>query len=308
MTEERNQESEMSGQILDGKATAMAVREGVAERVSVLVADGVQPGLAVVLVGEDPASQVYVRNKDKAASAAGIGVQTRKLSAETSQEELEAVVQELNEDESVHGILVQLPLPKGLNEQRIVETIDPAKDVDGLHPANVAALVQGAEGLLPCTPAGCIELLDRHEVELQGKNVVVIGRSQLVGKPVAQLALARNATVTICHSRTSDLAAEVRRADVIVAAVGWAKLVQGDWVKPGAVVLDVGINRGEDGKLVGDVDFDAAKESAAWITPVPGGIGPMTIAMLLSNTVTACARQTDRVDKLSDVGMEASRS
>ena len=298
----------MSGQILDGKATAMAVREGVAERVSVLVADGVQPGLAVVLVGEDPASQVYVRNKDKAASAAGIGVQTRKLSAETSQEELEAVVQELNEDESVHGILVQLPLPKGLNEQRIVETIDPAKDVDGLHPANVAALVQGAEGLLPCTPAGCIELLDRHEVELQGKNVVVIGRSQLVGKPVAQLALARNATVTICHSRTSDLAAEVRRADVIVAAVGWAKLVQGDWVKPGAVVLDVGINRGEDGKLVGDVDFDAAKESAAWITPVPGGIGPMTIAMLLSNTVTACARQTDRVDKLSDVGMEASRS
>ena len=308
MTEKKSEESQMSGQILDGKATAMAVREGVAERVSVLVADGAQPGLAVVLVGEDPASQVYVRNKDKAASAAGIAVETRKLSAETSQDELEAVVQELNEDESVHGILVQLPLPKGLDEQRIVEAIDPAKDVDGLHPVNVAALVQGSEGLLPCTPAGCIELLDRHDIELQGKNVVVIGRSQLVGKPVAQLALARNATVTICHSRTSDLAAEVRRADVIVAAVGWAKLVQGDWVKPGAVVLDVGINRGDDGKLVGDVDFEAAKESASWITPVPGGVGPMTIAMLLSNTVTACARQTGRVDKLSEVDMETSRS
>ena len=308
MTEKKSEESQMSGQILDGKATAMAVREGVAERVSVLVADGAQPGLAVVLVGEDPASQVYVRNKDKAASAAGIAVETRKLSAETSQDELEAVVQELNEDESVHGILVQLPLPKGLDEQRIVEAIDPAKDVDGLHPVNVAALVQGSEGLLPCTPAGCIELLDRHGIELQGKNVVVIGRSQLVGKPVAQLALARNATVTICHSRTSDLAAEVRRADVIVAAVGWAKLVQGDWVKPGAVVLDVGINRGDDGKLVGDVDFEAAKECASWITPVPGGVGPMTIAMLLSNTVTACARQTGRVDKLSEVDMETSRS
>ena len=308
MTEQKKEEADMRGQILDGKATAMAVREGVAERVAVLVEDGVQPGLAVVLVGEDPASQVYVRNKDKAASAAGIGVQTRKLSAETTQEELEAVVQELNDDASVHGILVQLPLPKGLDEQRIVEAIDPAKDVDGLHPVNVAALVQGAEGLVPCTPAGCIEILDRHEVDLKGKNVVVIGRSQLVGKPVAQLALARHATVTICHSRTADLAGEVRRADVIVAAVGWAKLVQGDWVKPGAVVLDVGINRGDDGKLVGVVDFEAVAENASWITPVPGGVGPMTIAMLLANTVTACARQTGRVDKLSEVGLETSRS
>ena len=308
MTEERNQESEMTGQILDGKATAMAVREGVAARVAALVADGVQPGLAVVLVGEDPASQVYVRNKDKAASAAGIAVQTRKLPAETTQAELEAVVLELNEDAAVHGILVQLPLPKGLDEQRVVEAISPEKDVDGLHPANVAALVQGVEGLLPCTPAGCIELLDRHDIALEGKHVVVIGRSQLVGKPVAQLALGRNATVTICHSRTKDLAAEVVRADVIVAAVGWAELVQGDWVKPGAVVLDVGINRGDDGKLVGDVDFEAASQRAAWITPVPGGVGPMTIAMLLSNTVTACARQTGRVERLIQVGLEASRS
>ena len=308
MTEERNQESEMTGEILDGKATAMAVREGVAARVAALVADGVQPGLAVVLVGEDPASQVYVRNKDKAASAAGITVQTRKLPAETTQAELEAVVLELNEDAAVHGILVQLPLPKGLDEQRVVEAISPEKDVDGLHPANVAALVQGVEGLLPCTPAGCIELLDRHDIALEGKHVVVIGRSQLVGKPVAQLALGRNATVTICHSRTKDLAAEVVRADVIVAAVGWAKLVKGDWVKPGAVVLDVGINRGDDGKLVGDVDFEAACQRAAWITPVPGGVGPMTIAMLLANTVTACARQTGRVERLIEAGLEASRS
>ncbi|MCH2103022.1 MAG: bifunctional methylenetetrahydrofolate dehydrogenase/methenyltetrahydrofolate cyclohydrolase FolD [Planctomycetes bacterium] len=298
----------MTGQILDGKATAMVVREGVAARVAALVADGVQPGLAVVLVGEDPASQVYVRNKDKAASAAGIAVQTRKLAAETTQAELEAVVLELNEDAAVHGILVQLPLPKGLDEQRVVEVISPEKDVDGLHPANVAALVQGVEGLLPCTPAGCIELLDRHDIALEGKHVVVIGRSQLVGKPVAQLALGRNATVTICHSRTKDLAAEVARADVIVAAVGWAELVQGDWVKPGAVVLDVGINRGEDGKLVGDVDFEAASQRASWITPVPGGVGPMTIAMLLSNTVMACARQTGRVETLIEDGLETSRS
>jgi len=308
MTNQTNDDAAGCGQILDGKATALAVREQVAARVAVLMEEGIQPGLAVVLVGEDPASQVYVRNKDKAASAAGIAVQTRKLSDETTQEELEAVVRELNEDAGVHGILVQLPLPDGIDEQRIVEAIDPAKDVDGLHPANVAALVQGAEGLVPCTPAGCIELLDRHEIPLKGKNVVVVGRSQLVGKPVAQLALARHATVTICHSRTEDLAGEVRRADIVVAAVGRAKLVQGDWIKPGAAVLDVGINRGDDGKLVGDVDFEAAALNAAWITPVPGGIGPMTIAMLLGNTVTACARQADRVDKLSDAGLEATRS
>jgi len=308
MTNQMNDDTARPGQILDGKATALAVRALIAERVEALVADGVQPGLAVVLVGEDPASQIYVRNKDKAASAAGIAVQTRKLSDETTQEELEAVVRELNDDGGVHGILVQLPLPEGLDEQRIVEAIDPAKDVDGLHPLNVAALVQGAEGLVPCTPAGCIELLDRHEIPLKGKNVVVVGRSQLVGKPVAQLALARHATVTICHSRTEDLAGEVRRADIVVAAVGRAKLVQGDWIKPGAAVLDVGINRGDDGKLVGDVDFDAAALNAAWISPVPGGIGPMTIAMLLGNTVTACARQTGRVEKLNDVGLEATRS
>ena len=301
MSESMTASESRRGQILDGKATAMAVRETVAARVSRLGEVGVVPGLAVVLVGEDPASQVYVRNKDKAASAAGISVQTRKLSADTSQEDLEAVVAELNADSSVHGILVQLPLPGDLDEQRVVETIDPAKDVDGLHPLNVAALAQGAPGLVPCTPAGCIELLDRHSIPLQGKNVVVVGRSQLVGKPVAQLALARNATVTICHSRTADLAAEVSRADIVIAAVGVTKLVEGDWIKDGATVLDVGINRGEDGKLVGDVDFNGALERAEWITPVPGGVGPMTIALLLANTVTACARLTGHSELMSGV-------
>lgn len=281
----------MTARILDGKATAQAVREDVAARVTRLVEAGVQPGLTVVLVGEDPASQVYVRNKDRAATAAGFRVDTLRLPAETPQAELLAHVERLNADDAVHGILVQLPLPGGLDADEVVRALDPRKDVDGLHPENVAALVTGAEGLVPCTPAGCIEVLDRHDIPLEGRHVVVVGRSMLVGKPLAQLALARNATVTICHSRTTDLADHCRRADVLVAAVGRAKLVQGDWVREGATVLDVGINRGDDGKLVGDVDFDAARERAGWITPVPGGIGPMTIAMLLANTATAAARR-----------------
>ncbi len=281
----------MTGRILDGKATAQAVREDVAARVARLVEAGVQPGLTVVLVGEDPASQVYVRNKDRAATAAGFRVDTLRLPADTPQADLLAHVERLNADDAVHGILVQLPLPGGLDADQVVRALDPRKDVDGLHPENVAALVTGSEGLVPCTPAGCIEVLDRHDIPLEGRHVVVVGRSMLVGKPLAQLALARNATVTICHSRTTDLADHCRRADVLVAAVGRAKLVQGDWVREGATVLDVGINRGDDGKLVGDVDLEAARERAAWITPVPGGIGPMTIAMLLANTATAAARQ-----------------
>ena len=281
-----------TARILDGKATAKAVREDVAARVAALVDKGVRPGLRVVLVGEDPASQVYVRNKDRAATEAGIDVDTVRLPATTSQADLEAVVAGLNADDAVHGILVQLPLPDGLDEQAVVEALDPNKDVDGLHPDNVAALVQGRRGLVPCTPAGCIELLDRDGFDLEGRHVVVVGRSQLVGKPLAQLALARNATVTMCHSRTRDLDAHCGRADVLVAAVGRAKLIQGSWVRPGAVVLDVGINRGEDGKLIGDVDFEGAAQKASAITPVPGGIGPMTIAMLLANTVLAAARQT----------------
>ena len=283
--------------ILDGKATALAVREDVARRVEGLKAAGVTPGLAVVLVGDDPASQVYVRNKDRAATKAGIDVRTVRLPADTPQEELMGVVEDLNRDDAVHGILVQLPLPRGLDADRVVRALDPAKDVDGLHPENVARLWRGEEGLVPCTPAGCIELLDRHELGLEGARAVVIGRSQLVGKPVAALLLARNATVTIAHSRTRDLAAVCREADLIVAAVGRQELVRGDWIRPGATVLDVGINRTEAGNLVGDVAFDEAREKAGAITPVPGGIGPMTIAMLLGNTTLAAARRVGIVLK-----------
>jgi methylenetetrahydrofolate dehydrogenase (NADP+)/methenyltetrahydrofolate cyclohydrolase len=276
--------------ILDGKATAKAVREEVRVGALALAERGAQPSLAVVLVGEDAASQVYVRNKDRAASEAGFRAQTIRLPADTGQAELEAEVARLNADDSVHGILVQLPLPSGLDSSRIVEMLDPRKDVDGLTPLNVAALVLGSEGHVPCTPAGCIEILDRHGIGLEGQHVVIVGRSMLVGKPLAQLCLARNATVTVCHSRTRDLAEVCRRADILVAAVGRARLIQGDWIRPGATVLDVGINRGEDGKLVGDVDFQAARGIASAITPVPGGIGPMTIAMLLRNTLKAAAR------------------
>lgn len=279
------------GQILDGKATAAAVRAEVADLSAELTRAGRAPGLTVVLVGDDPASQVYVGAKDRAATAAGFVVHTVRLAATASQDEVMETVAGLNADDSVDGILVQLPLPRGLDSDAVVESIDPAKDVDGLTASSVAKLVTGREGLLPCTPAGCIEILDRHGIDLSGKDVVVIGRSMLVGKPFAQLALARNATVTICHSRTADLAGHCRNADVIVAAVGVPKLVKGDWVKPGAVVLDVGINRGDDGKLVGDVDFVAASDKASYITPVPGGVGPMTIAMLLANTLRASAKR-----------------
>jgi len=282
--------NQQMAKIIDGKATAAAVRDEVALRVAALVERGITPGLAVVLVGEDPASHVYVRNKDRAASAAGISAHTYKLPAETSLPDLLALVATLNADPKVHGILVQLPLPKGLDEGAVVRAIDPRKDVDGLHPLNVAALSMGEEGMVPCTPAGCIELCDRYGVELEGARAVVIGRSMLVGKPVAQLLLARNATVTIAHSRTRDLAGVCREADVIVAAVGRPGLVRADWVKPGATVIDVGINRGDDGKLCGDVAFAEVEAVAGALTPVPGGVGPMTIAMLLSNTVDAAAR------------------
>jgi methylenetetrahydrofolate dehydrogenase (NADP+)/methenyltetrahydrofolate cyclohydrolase len=276
--------------ILDGKATAKAVRAEVAERVRALRAAGVVPGLTVVLVGDDPASEVYVRNKDRAAAEAGFAVKTVKLPASTSQAELERLVDQLNADRAVHGVLVQLPLPAGLRSDPVLERLDPAKDVDGLHPRNVAALWTGAPGLVPCTPAGCIEILDRHGIEIAGRRAVVIGRSILVGKPLAALLLARHATVTVAHSRSRDLPAIAREGEILVAAVGRARLVKGDWLRPGAVVLDVGINRTEDGRLCGDVDHDAAQGVASAITPVPGGIGPMTIAMLLSNTARAAAR------------------
>jgi methylenetetrahydrofolate dehydrogenase (NADP+)/methenyltetrahydrofolate cyclohydrolase len=278
--------------ILDGKAVAKAVRTEVAERVRALRARGIAPGLVVVLVGDDPASEVYVRNKDKAAHEAGFAVRTLKLPATTPQTELVAHVDALNADPAVHGILVQLPLPRGLDGEALVERLDPAKDVDGLTPRNVAALWRGEKGLVPCTPAGCIELLDRHDIPIEGARAVVIGRSQLVGKPLAALLLARNATVTIAHSRTRDLPGIAREADILVAAVGKPRLVRADWVKPGATVIDVGINRGADGRLCGDVDFDAVLPVAGALTPVPGGVGPMTIAMLLANTARAAAQIT----------------
>ncbi|MBK7876567.1 MAG: bifunctional 5,10-methylenetetrahydrofolate dehydrogenase/5,10-methenyltetrahydrofolate cyclohydrolase [Planctomycetes bacterium] len=285
----------MTARILDGKAVAQAVRDDVRAGTDALVAMGVRPGLVVVLVGDDPASQVYVKNKDKAAREAGFDVRTVRLPATTTQTELEAELHALNADLGVHGILVQLPLPRGLDADRVVRLLDPAKDVDGLTPTSVAALVLGKPGLRPCTPAGCIELCDRHGIALEGAHVVVVGRSMLVGKPFAHLALERNATVTIAHSRTRDLAEHVRRADVVVAAVGKPGLVRGDWIRPGAAVLDVGINRLPDGKLTGDVEFEPAAARAGWITPVPGGVGPMTIAMLLANTLQAAANQTGKV-------------
>lgn len=295
--------SEPTARILDGKATALALRGEIASAAAELAKQGVVPGLRVVLVGEDPASEVYVRNKDRAATGAGFSVDTIKLPASTSQAQLEDCVAGLSADAAVHGILVQLPLPKGLDADAVLKHLAPNKDVDGLTAENVAALVIGAPGHRPCTPAGCIELLDRHEIPLEGRQVTIIGRSMLVGKPLASLALARNATVTLCHSRTpkDDLIRHCQSADILVAAVGRARLVQGDWVKPGATVLDVGINRGEDGKLVGDVDFAPAAARAGAITPVPGGIGPMTIAMLLKNTLDSAAR-TAGVDAASLLG------
>lgn len=274
-------------QRLDGKARAQEIRAGLAAEATRLTAEGVVPGLAVVLVGENPASQVYVRNKKRACKKAGIESFAHDLPAKTTEEELLALVGELNRDERVHGILVQLPLPKQIDEARVIEAIDPAKDVDGFHPMSVGRLVTGGPCFPPCTPAGIMDLIATTGVALAGKHAVVVGRSNIVGKPVALMLLAQHATVTICHSRTPDLAAEVARADILIAAVGKPECIKGEWIKPGAIVIDVGINRLEDGMLVGDVEFDAAAERADFITPVPGGVGPMTIAMLLRNTVEA---------------------
>ncbi|MBI1380875.1 MAG: bifunctional methylenetetrahydrofolate dehydrogenase/methenyltetrahydrofolate cyclohydrolase FolD [Planctomycetaceae bacterium] len=276
---------------IDGKAIAASVRARVRLGADAYLAQhGRKPGLAVVLVGEDPASQVYVRNKDRAAIDAGFDVRTVRLDAAVGQARLLAEVLALNADRGVHGILVQLPLPDGYDAAAVVRAVDPTKDVDGLHPANVAALWSGEPGLVPCTPAGCIELLDRAGVALDGASAVVVGRSALVGKPMAALLLGRNATVTIAHSRTRNLPDLCRGADVLVAAVGRAEMVRGDWIRPGAAVIDVGINRTAEGQLVGDVAFAEAVHRAGCITPVPGGVGPMTIAMLLSNTLFAAQR------------------
>ena len=278
-------------EIIDGKALAGQIREEIALQTQELIAAGVTPGLAVVLVGEDPASRVYVTMKEKACAAAGIYSVEHKLPATTTQEELLALVERLNQDERIDGILVQLPLPEQIDEAKILEAISFAKDVDGFHPYNVGRLVTGNALFKPCTPYGVMVLLERIGVDLTGKNVVVVGRSNIVGKPVALMCLAEHATVTICHSRTRDLAAKVAAADVVIAAVGRPEMIKGDWIKPGAVVIDVGVNRVGDKKLVGDVDYAAAAERASAITPVPGGVGPMTIAMLLQNTLESAKRR-----------------
>ncbi|MDL1872463.1 bifunctional methylenetetrahydrofolate dehydrogenase/methenyltetrahydrofolate cyclohydrolase FolD [Deltaproteobacteria bacterium PRO3] len=279
------------GSIIDGKAVSEKIRAEIKQGVSELfAAKGLRPGLAVVLVGEDPASQIYVRNKTKACEDVGIAGFQHSLPADTKAEDLIALVRRLNEDPKVHGILVQLPLPPALKALDIATYIDPRKDVDGLHPLNIGNLVTGREGFRSCTPFGAMKLLESIGFELQGKHAVVVGRSNIVGKPMGMMLLEKNATVTYCHSRTPDLAAEVRRADVVVAAVGVPELVKGSWLKPGAVVIDVGINRKADKKIVGDVEFASAIEQAAYVTPVPGGVGPMTITMLLWNTLLAARR------------------
>ena len=271
---------------IDGKAIAAAVRAEVRAEVEAMAKEGKVPGLAVIVVGDDPASRVYVNNKKKACAEAGIRSEEFALPAETTQEELMALVAELNAREDIHGILCQLPLPKHLDDKAVIAAISPDKDVDAFHAANVGQIMIGDYTFLPCTPAGVMELLHRTGISVEGKHCVVIGRSNIVGKPLAMLLLHENATVTVCHSRTQDLKAMCRSADVLVAAVGRAGFVSTDMVKPGAVVIDVGINRGADGKLCGDV-HPAVEEIAGYITPVPGGVGPMTIAMLLKNTLTA---------------------
>jgi len=277
----------MSAQIIDGKAIAAAVQAESASRAAALSARGLQPGLAVIIVGEDPASQVYVRNKIRACEAAGFHSEHRALPAGTSEAELLGVIAQLNASTRVHGILVQLPLPKHIDNHRVLEAIDPRKDVDGLHRENAGLLAQGNPRLVPCTPAGVMRMLQAAGINPWAQHAVIVGASNLVGKPLALLLLRAGATVTICNSKTRDLGHHTRQADILVAAVGKPKYITGNMVKPGAVVIDVGINRGSDGKLVGDVDFDAARQVASQITPVPGGVGPMTIAMLLANTLDA---------------------
>jgi methylenetetrahydrofolate dehydrogenase (NADP+)/methenyltetrahydrofolate cyclohydrolase len=280
----------MTAQPIDGNALAKTIRAEVAGRTAALKARGVNPALSIILVGEDPASQVYTKHKVNDSAQTGLEATLETYPADMSEADLLARIRTLNDDPKVHGILVQLPLPKHMDSQKVIETISPAKDVDGFHVASAGALMTGAPGFWPCTPHGCMKMLESIGYDLRGKHAVVIGRSNIVGKPMAMMLLAKSATVTICHSATQDLGAITRQADVIVAAVGKLNLLTADMVKPGAVVIDVGMNRKADGKLAGDVDFDGVKEVAGWITPVPGGVGPMTRAMLLANTLEAAER------------------
>lgn len=282
----------MTAQLIDGNALSRQLRADVSARVTALKAKGVTPGLAVVLVGDNPASQVYVRNKVKACEDTGMHSVLERWPATLSEAELLARVDALNHDATIHGILVQLPLPAHIDAQKVIEAISPAKDVDGFHIASAGALMTGMPGFWPCTPYGCMKMLESIGYELKGKHAVVIGRSNIVGKPMALMLLQQNATVTICHSGTKDLKALTLQADVVVAAVGKRNVLTADMVKPGAVVLDVGMNRNDEGKLCGDVDFDGVKEVAGWITPVPGGVGPMTITMLMVNTLESAERCT----------------
>lgn len=276
--------------IISGKETAAKIRERLRAQIDQLRQKGYQPGLAVVIVGDDPASQVYVRNKEKACKEVGIAAQTFALPKETTQQELMALIDTLNARSDVHGILVQLPLPRHLDEHQVINAILPEKDVDAFHPVNVGKIMIGDFDYVPCTPAGVMALLEEAQIDVSGKRAVVIGRSNIVGKPQAMLLLHKNATVTICHSKTQHLEEITRQADIIVVAIGKAHFLRGDMVKDGVVVIDVGMNRLENGKLAGDVDFDTVAPKASYITPVPGGVGPMTITMLLQNTVTACRR------------------
>jgi len=279
--------------LIDGKALSAQIRTEIKEEVEKLKAMGVTPGLAVILVGEDPASQVYVRNKEKSCIEAGMHSEVYRLPEATTEEELLSLIERLNKDENIHGILVQLPVPKHINEDKVIDAISVEKDVDGFSPANVGAMMIGKEAFEPCTPRGCIELIKYAGIDIKGKKAVVVGRSNIVGKPVAIMLLKENATVTICHSRTVDLKREVEQADIIVAAVGKAGFITADMIKPGAVVIDVGINRLENGKLAGDVDQATLREMDfdCYLTPVPGGVGPMTITMLMKNTLESAKRK-----------------
>ena len=283
----------MTAQIIDGKSIALSVRQGLEPRVEALKAKGVTPGLTVVVVGDDPASAIYVRNKERASQKLDMNGTVLRMPGETTQEELLTVVRKLNADDSIHGILVQLPLPAHIDEHAILREIDPDKDVDGFHAMNAGRLLNGEKGFVACTPKGVMRLLETTGVDLNGKNAVVVGRSNIVGKPMALLLLQKNCTVTIAHSRTRNLADVTRAADILVVAVGRAGMITGDMIKPGAVVMDVGINR-VDGKVVGDVDLESAKEVASYITPVPGGVGAMTIAMLMENTVEAAENHANK--------------
>jgi methylenetetrahydrofolate dehydrogenase (NADP+)/methenyltetrahydrofolate cyclohydrolase len=282
----------MRAETIDGKAVAATVNAECRARVESLKARGVTPGIAVVIVGENPASRVYVRNKMKVAQELGMRSEMIELPADVGATELRAAIERLNADSGIHGFLVQLPLPQTLDAKPLLEAIAPRKDIDGFHRENVGALVLGEPGFVPCTPAGCMRLLASAQVRIQGAHAVVVGRSNIVGKPMAMLLLNAGATVTVCHSQTRDLAGHTRRADILIAAVGRAGMITADMIKPGAAVIDVGINRSADGRLLGDVDFASAAKVAGWITPVPGGVGPMTVAMLMSNTLTAAERAT----------------